>query len=111
MVVADAVQMRRAIMECLIELDRPVVVVSDGNRAEAALDGVEQVMVYAPDRNEGIDWAARMLERHPGLRIVYLSPSHWASLDYKRARCLIAPHAPGALNPGLLLRAVRELST
>ena len=101
--------MRQAIAASLAEVGRPVAVALGRRFAEGALRGVEQVMVYSPDHDDDTGWAAEMLARHPGLRIVYLTPSPWASLDYKRARCIIAPHSPGALDAGLLRRAVRDL--
>ena len=101
--------MRRAIAASLKGTERPVLAVSDRRDAEAKLNGGEQVMVYFPGYNHDVGWAAEMLERHPGLRVVYLSPGPWASLDYGKARCMIAPHSPEALNSDLLRRLVSAL--
>ena len=109
LVVADDAPMRRAIAASLSGIGHPVVAARDRGDARPALDGAGQVMVYSPGWRDDVGWAAEMLERHPELRVVYLSPGPWASLDYRRARCIIAPHSPGALDADLLRRMVRAL--
>ena len=74
------------------------------------IDAVErQVMVYAPGFGGDVGWVAEALEGHPGLRVVYLSPTPWASLSYERARCLIAPPNSDMLDVTLLRRMVSQL--
>ncbi len=108
-VAADAIMCRK-LTASVQHLHRPVIALTRRDEAIPLIDAVErQVMVYAPGYGGDIGWLAETLEAHPGLRLVYLSPIPWASLSYERARCLLAPPNPNALNVALLRQMVSEM--
>ncbi len=65
--------------------------------------------MYAAHQGKDAAWLAEQMEEHQELRVVYLSPQPWTSLNYNRARCMIAPTSPEALNTRLLRRMVLDL--
>jgi hypothetical protein len=109
LVVAPHAEMRSRIAAGLEGIDCPLVTVPLRSDAARMFDNLRQVLVYAAHQGGDAAWLAGEMEEHPELRVVYLSPQPWSSLNYNRARCMIAPHRPDALDTGLLRRMVLEL--
>ncbi len=110
LVVAGDPALRCRLAASLRSMDRPIIALSNRNDAAALIDATErQVMIYAPSYGGDVGWVAEALEHHPGLRVVYLSPTPWVSLAYGRARCIIAPPVAAALDVGLLRRVASEM--
>ena len=109
LVVAPQVDMRGRITASLKSIDRPLVAVSLRDEAARMLDNIRQVLVYATHQGGDAGWLANRMEEHSELRVVYLSQNPWASLNYDRARCMIAPINPASLNAVLLHRMVLDL--
>lgn len=109
LVVAPHADMRERIAASLEGINRPLVTVALRDEAVRMLDNFRQVLVYAAHQGGDVGWIAEQMHAHPELRVVYLSQEPWASLNYDRARCMIAPHSPEALNAHLLRRMVLDL--
>jgi hypothetical protein len=101
---------RRKLTVAVQGMNRPVVAAAARGDIAALLDANErQVLVYWADYEWDVGWVTESLEQHPGLTVVYLSPTPWVSLSYARARCMIAPPFVDMLNASLLRRMVSEL--
>lgn len=109
LVVAPNAEMREQIAESLKDIDRPLVAVSLRDEAARMLDSIRQVLVYATYQGGDAGWLANQMEAHTELRVVYLSHHPWVSLNYERARCMIAPINPASLNSALLHQMVWDL--
>jgi len=109
LVVASQREMRERIAASLKDIDRPLAAVALRKDVVRMLDNIRQVLVYAAHEGGDAGWIANQMEEHSELRVVYLSQNPWASLNYDRARCMIAPINPASLNSTLLHRMVLDL--
>lgn len=101
--------MRLQITAGLRDLNHPLVSVLRRDDIAPLLGHGRQILVYVGEISRDVHWTAELMEQHPELRVVYLSPHPWASLNYRRGRCLLAPCSPATLNTAMLRRMVREL--
>ena len=109
LVMAPQTDMRERICESLKEIKYPLVAVVLRSHVVRLLNNIRQVLVYAAYQGDDVGWVAEQMEAHSELRVVYLSPNPWASLNYERARCMVALHSPDALDSSLLRRMVLDL--